>query len=94
MVFIGCVLYNLLPCEPHVTEEIYKKKAQWETKHRLSNCGCLHLTGGTAFRSGIFRSESPSRETHHQKHKWVPVKYCSTAGNGCYRVMCPSPVKE
>ncbi|GIY41443.1 uncharacterized protein CDAR_23451 [Caerostris darwini] len=37
MVFIGCVLYNLLPCEPHVTEEIHKKIAQWESKHRLKD---------------------------------------------------------
>lgn len=40
-IFIGLVLSNLLPVEPHVFEYIYAKKAAWESKHIMNDaCKC------------------------------------------------------
>ncbi|GBO18710.1 Large T antigen, partial [Araneus ventricosus] len=43
-IFIGLVLYNLLPAEAHILEFLYKNKSKWESQHMQSNCNCLNVS--------------------------------------------------
>ncbi|GBL86832.1 hypothetical protein AVEN_247854-1 [Araneus ventricosus] len=43
-IFIGLVLYNLLPAEAHILEFLYKNKRKWESEHMQSNCNCLNVS--------------------------------------------------
>lgn len=40
IIFIGLVLSNLLPVEPHIFEFLYTQNAKFEAEHLLSMCGC------------------------------------------------------
>lgn len=42
-IFVGCVLHNLLPVEPHVHEYIIKKVFEWQ-QHHDRMCDCLQVS--------------------------------------------------
>lgn len=49
IIFIGLVLYNLLPVEPHIFQFLYTKKAAWEEKHIMQRCPCKDPRGKVSY---------------------------------------------
>lgn len=43
-IFIGCVIFNLLPAEPHVHAHITKMIHEWKEEH-METCDCLEEVG-------------------------------------------------
>lgn len=42
-IYIGLVIKNILPAEPHVLEQILEKKGRWESECIRKNCKCYQM---------------------------------------------------